>query len=332
MSGIIQHGGDLSGFWSQNPEYTGPVLDLSTGINPQAFPVTDCDAAKWHKLPQQADEAALLKAAATYMSCASNHLLIAPGSQILISQLPYTVLNKTVQIMSPTYGEHTNCWQAAGHTVIHTRPDEGLRVEAEVCIITNPNNPDGFITKRNTIISHARSLAARDGMLVVDEAFADIAPEVSVTDLVDDLPIVVLRSFGKFFGLAGARIGFLVAGSEIKREFAQKFGPWAVSGPALDVATRAYLDQKWITDTRKELANQMERLINLMDKVGISHVGGTSLFGLFRHPDMARINQKLISAGIYARTFDYNPNWLRFGLPANDQDWSQLQTTLEQTQ
>ncbi len=307
------------------------MVDLSTGINPHPYPVSACDMEKWNKLPQQADETALLDAAAAYLNCGPQHLVTSPGSQILISQLPYIVQNRTVQIMSPTYGEHSICWENAGHTILHRRHDEGLADQVDVCIITNPNNPDGFITKREVIVSYAKSLAARGGILIVDEAFADVAPEISVVDLVDQLPIVVLRSFGKFFGLAGARVGFLVASAKFTNVFQRKFGPWAVSGPALDVATRAYADERWITETRKELNYQKERLVKLMGKSGISHVGGTSLFGLFQHPDMSRINRTLISAGIYARTFDYNPNWMRLGLPANELDWSQLLASLEKS-
>lgn len=326
---MTRHGGDLSGFWVQNPEYKGNVIDLSTGINPHSYPVSECDMVKWNKLPQQANEAALLNAAAAYLNCDPKHLLASPGSQILISQLPHIVQNRTVQIVSPTYGEHSTCWKNAGHTILRTPAGKGLADNADVCIITNPNNPDGFVTKREIIVSYAKSLAARGGMLIVDEAFADVAPEISVVDLVEQLPIVVLRSFGKFFGLAGARVGFLVSGSKINTALQKKLGPWAVSGPALDVAARAYTDEKWIAETRRNLAQKMEYLVNLMVKSDFNYVGGTSLYGLFEHAEMAEVNQILISAGIYARTFDYNPNWLRLGLPANERDWLQLQTTLE---
>ena len=326
---MISHGGDLSGFYRHNPSYDGPIVDLSTGINPVTYPFPPVQPEKWTKLPQKSDEAELIAAVTSYMGVDPNHILPTPGSQILISQLPYTVEKTSVQIMSPTYGEHNPSWQRAGHKVLTPRFDEPLLDDAKVCIITNPNNPDGHVTSREKIIAYAEALATRGGFLIVDEAFADVMPSVSVADLVGQYPIIVLRSFGKFFGLAGARLGFLVAGETIIASMQHRLGPWAVPGPALDIATKAYRDEPWIRKTRIDLADGMSRLCRVMKQAGFDHVGGTPLFALFQHPDMVHLNRHLLLGGIYARSFEAYPNWLRMGLPATQTCWRQLETTLE---
>ncbi len=326
---MVSHGGDLSGFYSHNPGHDGPVVDLSTGINPVAYPMTTVPLESWTRLPQKSDETALIAAAGAYLGIDPKNILPTPGSQILISQLPYAVRKTCVQVMSPTYGEHSPSWKQAGHQVLTTRFDEPLFDEAQVCIITNPNNPDGHITSRKTIVACATALAARGGMLVVDEAFADVTPSVSVADLVDQYPIVVLRSFGKFFGLAGARLGFLVAAEAMIASMQHRLGPWAVPGPALNIAAKAYRDEPWIKKTRIDLADGMSRLCRVMKQAGCDHVGGTPLFALFHHADMVRLNRQLLLAGIYARSFEAHPNWLRMGLPATENCWQQLETTLE---
>ena len=326
---MIDHGGDLSGFYYLNSNYGGPVLDLSTGINPVAYPISAIQFERWAKLPQKSHETALIAAAAAYLGVNPKYVRPAPGSQILISQLPYILRKTRVQVLSPTYGEHLPSWQQAGHDVLTTGFDEPLLEDVQVCIITNPNNPNGQVTRRETIVAYANALAARGGFLIIDEAFADVMPSASVTDLVDQYPILILRSFGKFFGLAGARLGFLVADEPFISSMQQKLGPWAVSGPALDVATQAYLDDAWIDQTRSDLSSSMHRLCGLMKHAGFEHLGGTPLFALFQHQDMVRLNQKLLMGGVYARSFEAFPTWLRMGLPATESGWLQLESILE---
>ena len=317
------HGGDssLAGQWPDAPR---PILDLSTGINPFAYPVDDVPASAWQRLPQNEAEERLRGALAAYLGLAdADMLVLAPGSQILINQLPFLFDPGRVSVVGPTYGEHIHCWARAGHRV--TEVDTLDRTEG-VTVVTNPNNPDGRRIARDTLIAHARD----GGLLIVDEAFADLAPEISVADLVAELPIVVLRSFGKSFGLAGLRLGALAAAPEICARMRARLGPWPVSGPALEVAARAYDDAEWIAATRARLKQEAARLDALLTGSGLDVIGGTDLFRLASRAEAGSVYDGLGARGILVRRFEAQPAWLRFGLPPGETAYTRLASALKE--
>ena len=230
--------------------------------------------------------------------------------------------------MTPTYPELSRAAILAGHSVKAVRRIEDCG-DATLVIIGNPNNPDGRLVPRATLLRLAQDLRRRGGVLVVDEAFMDVEPPgASLAADVACGNVVVLRSFGKFFGLAGIRLGFAIAAPAIATRLGALLGPWAVSGPALAVGTKALADIDWIERTRKRIAKAAKKLDAILTASGLSVIGGTSLFRLAQFRTASALFRHLGRAGIFVRAFPDNANWLRFALPKNIQEWQRLESGL----
>lgn len=310
-----EHGGDLAAIRAAWPLAPQPWLDLSTGINPWPYPVGRVPAWAWQRLPGSAEEQALRRAAAVfYAAPAPDCVVIAPGSQSLIQWLPRLRPIGQVAIVTPTYGEHERSWRQAGHRVRPIASGAAPPPETDVLIVTRPNNPDGSVAPVDWLAGMAERLARRGGWLVLDEAFADAAPPQPLPALPG---VIRLRSFGKFFGLAGARLGFAIASPAVAAGLRAALGPWSVPGPALAVATRALRDDAWIARTRRRLARDAAALDAAVLPRGLELVGGTPLFRLYALDDAAARRHALARAGIHVRGFSAQPHWLRFGLPAD---------------
>ncbi|MFC5354267.1 threonine-phosphate decarboxylase CobD [Azospirillum himalayense] len=312
----IIHGGDLDAARAAFPGAPEPWVDLSTGINPWPYPLPPIPADAWARLPGRAAETALREAAAACYSVPSpDRVAAAGGSQALIQILPRLRRPGMVAVLGPTYAEHAAGWAKAGHRVTEVESLE--RCDADVVVVVNPNNPDGRIVPPETLLALAERQAARDGWLVVDEAFAEVTPECSVTSEAGRPGLVILRSFGKFFGLAGVRLGFLLGEPALVQDLRAAVGPWAVSGPALAVATAALSDSTWIAATRRRLTEAAARFDARLAAAGLRVAGGTSLFRLIDDTQAAGLYNALGRTGVLVRRFDYRRHWLRLGLPAD---------------
>lgn len=325
---VVFHGGDLSKASARFGDPAGGWIDLSTGINPRPWPV-DADALNGlHQLPDDARLNRLSAAAATaYGVVGRGRIVAAPGTQALIQWLPRLRPPGRVAVVSPTYGEHAAAWRLAGHDVseVAALPDAG---NFDVVVVTRPNNPDGDMAAREDLITLAAALAAKDGLLVVDEAFADLDPAASVAADAEG-GLVALRSFGKFYGLPGLRLGFAVTDPDTARGIAAALGPWPVSSIAADIGAAALADRNWQADTRTWLAAAAARMDGVLNGAGIGVVGGTDLYRLTDSGDAPEIHEMLGRAGIYTRPFPDHPRWLRFGLPGTDADWSRLEQAIQ---
>lgn len=327
MTGKLRHGGDIDAATAAFGTPSGGWLDLSTGINPIPYPVMDTGIDVWRRLPTASDEAALIKMARSYYQVPANAgIVAAPGTQALIRWLPASSAKRRVQVMGPTYEEHAASWRTRGHVVQSI--DDLARADADVVIVVNPNNPDGRTIPADTLVELAEQLAQRQGILIVDEAFADVAPEHSVVPKTGQAGLLVLRSFGKFFGLAGLRLGFAIGAKADTDHLRDALGPWAVAGPALSTGATALADNAWHEETRQRLYKGAERLDGILTRAGLEIVGGTTLYRLGKSNEAERIYQRLGRAGIMVRNFDYNPAWLRFGLPGHDDGWRRLEAAL----
>jgi cobalamin biosynthetic protein CobC len=314
----MKHGGDLGEAIAQFGGAPDSWLDLSTGINPWAYPVSELPARSWQRLPDRAAELSLIDAARpAYHVPAGVEMAIAAGTQALIQMLPYVMTGGAVAIAGPTYGEHAAAFARAGRKVLPVGLD-ALPSGVTHAVVVNPNNPDGRITSHEVIAGAARELGKFGGALIVDEAFADVAPDCSAVELCRDFPIVVLRSFGKFFGLAGLRLGFAIARADLVADIADALGPWPVSGLALAIGRAALSDQSWIAATRERLARQADKLDAVLRAADLDIVGGTSLFRLARHRDAETIHGHLAQQQIWTRRFDHADDLLRFGIPGDD--------------
>ncbi len=325
----IEHGGDISAAETLFGIPDEGWMDLSTGINPWPYPLGRLDPECWTRLPHgKACERLIRSATERYGVAESSLVVAAPGTQALIQWLPRLRQSSRVCVLGPTYGEHAHVWQCQGHDVTEVAGLDKVFPEADVVIVVNPNNPDGMIHKPEKLLQFAGRLAERGGWLVVDEAFADLTPEISISGHAGAAGLIVLRSFGKFFGLAGVRLGFALAPSDLVGHLRQALGPWAVSGPAAEVGTRALADGQWIANTRNNLAAAAKRLDRVLDRFGHNVIGGTTLFRLVETPGAGELHAHLARRGILVRSFSENRHWLRFGLPADEDHWRRLEAAL----
>jgi cobalamin biosynthetic protein CobC len=324
----IAHGGDLDRARRIYPGAPEPWLDLSTGINPAPYPVNMIAPEAWSRLPQTDALAELLAAAARCYAAPEPEMLVAaPGTQALIGLLPHLIERTRVAILGPAYAEHETSWRRAGHSVDVIRHAADAQ-DAGVVVAVNPDNPTGRLLLVDTLLRLAATLRERGGLLVVDEAFADLLPRSA--SLVPQLPpnAIVLRSFGKTYGLAGLRLGFAIAHAPLAQQLQAALGPWPVSGPAITIGTRALADDAWLVAARTRLEHDCARLDPLLANAGCDLVGGTPLFRLVQTPRAPGLASALGRRGILVRTFDYEPTWLRIGLPGAAADWERLQCAL----
>jgi len=323
------HGGDVAAAARAFGLPRAGWLDLSTAVNPHAYPVASISREGVLRLPDSADDRSLREAAASYYRAPDWRSMVpAPGSQALIRWLPRLRAAGRVAVVGTTFAEHARSWRIAGHEVALVPALDRATDGYDVVVLCNPNSPDGRRTAPGQIIDEARRLATDGGWLVVDEAFADLAPEVSVAAA--GVPgLVVLRSFGKFFGLPGLRLGFAVAGGDLARTLADALGPWAVSGWAGAIARAAFADDAWITRMRATLARDAQRMDALLMGRALNVVGGTALFRLVETANADSVFDSLARARILVRRFPDMPGRLRFGLPGRRRDWDRFGRALE---
>ncbi len=324
----LEHGGGLLAAAAAFDIAPEQWLDLSTGINPLGWQVPQLSSECWQRLPQEED--ALVEAARDYYGC--KQLLPVAGSQAAIMALPRLRSHSRVGLMMPGYVEHGVAWKREGHELIalHDAAEINVRLdELDVLLLIQPNNPTGQVFTPQQLLQWHERLAARGGWLVVDEAFVDVTPELSIATACGLPGLIVLRSLGKFFGLAGIRVGFVLAWSELLQQLQVLLGPWSVSGPAREVARSALLNKAWQQNTRERLLADGERLNLLLEQYGLVTTG-TSLFRYCRTEYAERLWQAMARQGILLRCFD-EPAALRFGLPGEAVQWQRLEQALNKT-
>lgn len=319
MSAEIEHGGALDRAIARFGGRPQDWLDLSTGINPEHFPLPELTAELWNRLPDERLLRETLRLARGYYGLGEDAKIVAaPGTQALIQLIPALVAPSTVAVLGPTYQEHAASFAACGWKIVQCATLHEVPDDAMAAVIVNPNNPDGRVVSRDDLLDMARKLGSRGGFLIVDEAFADAHEDVSVAADVEDLPMIVLKSFGKFFGLAGVRLGFAIGAMRFVTALQQRLGPWAVSGPALVIASHAFSDPALLSDYRARIEERRRGLSSVLEKSGLKEIGGTALFSLVEHPEAYALYAGLCQRHILVRKFDYASRWLRIGLPLDD--------------
>ena len=324
----LAHGGRLGEARRLFPSAPEPFLDLSTGINPVAYPLPPLDDELWERLPEPETLDALQRAAALAYGVQDPAMVVpAPGTQILISLLPHLLGHRSATILEPTYGEHLAAWRNAGVDARAVTRFDDLDPHG-AAVVCNPNNPDGRRLPPESLLALADSLALRNGILVVDEAFADFDPALSMAPALPHPALLILRSFGKAYGLAGLRLGFALTAPELADRLRTALGPWAISGPASFIGMTALTDTEWRDRASAKLKVNAARLDTLLQSAGLCVLGGTLLFRLAESDDAADLFDRLGHAGILVRRFEAQPTWLRFGLPADQPAWNRLEIAL----
>lgn len=313
MTAARDHGGGIDAAIARFGGARADWIDLSTGINPVPYPLPGFPADCWTALPDRAAFAALERAARAFWNVpAGARALAAPGASALIARIPALLPQGRVRIDAPTYNEHAAAFGSGGWTADHTRP--------KARVVVHPNNPTGTFWDGTDIDPDL-------GLLVIDESFCDIAPDRSLIRLAGQPGVIVLKSFGKFWGLAGMRLGFAFGDPALVGRLAEHIGPWAVSGPALVTGAKALGDLAWAAQTRLRLAQDAARLDRLICGKGAQVVGGTDLFRLYDVGDAARWQDRLAERRVLGRVFPYSDRWLRLGLP-HPGAWDRLEAVL----
>ncbi|BDC39080.1 threonine-phosphate decarboxylase CobD [Paraburkholderia terrae] len=328
MTRTIQHGGNLHEAARRYEIPYDAWLDLSTGINPHGYPVPPVPADAWRRLPDNGDGFAE-RAARYYGAPDALHVLPVAGSQAAIRALPHLLRHGTVGIAPLTYGEYAPAFERAGHRVTTldvtrlTLPDDITHA-----VVVNPNNPTAEHLRAATLLQWHETLSERGGTLIIDEAFADTMPSESLAAQTHRQGLVVLRSPGKFFGLAGVRAGFVLACPSLLESLDQALGAWTVSGPARHAVSAAFAGTTWQHDMRARLAEESARLVALLSAHGFI-VHSTPLFARITDTRAVQLHDALARQGIWTRFFA-DPASVRFGLPATENEWTRLETGLHQ--
>lgn len=321
---MLEHGGNLTLAAAQYGTPLTSWLDLSTGINPKNYPITDIATTVWQRLPN--DDDGLTEAACSFYSCKS--LLPTAGSQAALQVLPRLRQPCKVAMLNPMYQEHAHAWQRQGHLVstFTSLADEAL-MQTDVVLLCNPNNPTAKLFPPADLLALHKKLVNRGGWLIVDEAFMDATPEHSIAGHAHMEGLFVLRSLGKFFGLAGARVGFLLAEKAQIKKVQEELGPWTLTGASRLIAKQALLDTAWHQKMRAELVNNSQKLAKLLSNHGLTPSAGTALFQYIATEKATQLQHRLATHGIWVRLFNETPA-LRFGLPLDD-GWEKLEKALK---
>ena len=310
------HGGNLE--WAAR-HYGGTVdqwIDLSTGINRQPYMIPSLSAQAWMALPTASATTRLVEAARTAYNTKAAILPLA-GAQAAIQLVPLLSAPGKASIMSPTYNEHAGALRAAGWEVVEASRLTDLE-GADLAVVVNPNNPDG----KHYSVSDLSALLPHAGRLIVDESFADPYPAFSVAPLAGETGLIVLRSFGKFYGLAGMRLGFALGCEADISHMAELAGPWPVCGPALEIGAMALTDAGWTKASTARLMSEISRMDEPATKAGWHVVGGTCLFRLYQTPNAKEAQERLARQQIWSRIFPYSDTWIRLGMPGNEAEWN----------
>lgn len=320
---MLEHGGRLR---HAARAYGRPLedwLDLSTGLAPWSWPLPQVPVQVWQRLPE--DDDGLSEAAQAYYQAVA--ALPVAGSQAAIQLLPRMRPASRVGLMSPAYAEHRAAWLREGHQLIPVEDIDAQLDCLDVLLLINPNNPTGQRHDPERLLDWHRRLQARGGWLVLDEAFIDSTPGQSLARFSQRPGLIVLRSVGKFFGLAGVRCGFVLAEPTFLQRLHEQLGPWSVNGPARWLVRQALADRQWQAAQRLRLQQAGRRLEQLLRCAGLVPSGGCELFQWWCDPRATELHRQLAEQGIWTRCFE-QPVSLRFGLPGREADWQRLAEAL----
>lgn len=315
----IDHGGGIDAAAARWGGDRSAWLDLSTGLNPVAYPLPAVPAAAWTTLPDRDASDALEASARRFWNVPdAAAVLAAPGASALIARLPSLIPAGRVRIAEPTYNEHRRAFVASGWQVVTDQiVTDKADAAVDAAVIVHPNNPDG------------RMFDLPDASLtLVDESFCDVCPEASHIASAARPGVIILKSMGKFWGLAGLRLGFAMGDPALIERLAASLGPWPVSGPALAIGTAALHDAAWAQATRDRLGQESARLDRLMEAAGAGIAGGCTLFRLYAVEDAVKWQERLARHQIWSRIFPYSRTWLRLGLPGTEDGWARLERAL----
>ena len=326
-----KHGGDLSDAVRVNRKIK-KWIDLSTGINPNAYNDFNIDKTVYSHLPSGNQLAELMSIARGYYNLNQEIKICAyQGAQGVINILPNIVnknIHDTIQILTPTYTEHYRVWNDHGFKIRLVTNIENELDPSIPFVLVNPNNPDGKLFQPKYLEELWERIRKAGGFLILDESFMDGTPDMSFRfDNCRD-NVIVIRSFGKFFGLPGLRLGFVYGDNHYINKVSSLVGPWPISSSSLLIARKAMLDTVWISATITDLKMKSTALSNFLHDQKLKTVGDCYFFKTIELDNASQMHKALANHGIWTRIFNYNQKWLRMGLTKNKFEFEYLANTI----
>jgi cobalamin biosynthetic protein CobC len=328
----FHHGGQLDRVKQDYPEQLLPWIDLSTGISPFRYPVDINASACFKHLPQGHSD--LIAAASCYYGV--DHGLPIPGSMWAIQNLPLIRklceqnTNDSRPVLLPRMGfnEHVKAWAAWGFNIEYydDMPSIDQLGRAQSCVVINPNNPTGYHCSKQSLLDAHKLLLSNDAWLIVDEAFIDLTPEYSCVAESVQQGFIVLRSFGKYFGLPGIRLGSIMACDQIIGNVKNLLNEWSINSAAQQIATTAFLDANWQYEVNKNIKTNSVKLQKLLKSLDLK-TQGTDFFRTYLTSNAKILNEHLLKLGIYVRLLD-DESGIRIGMPNENSDWKRLEVAL----
>lgn len=323
---MTEHGGNSDEAAQRYGLSRDQMCDLSTAISPIAYQMALPDSNAYQALPMAEDMAQLYAAARQYYKVPETAAICGgAGSQSLLSALPHLMAPRQVWCPEPTYNEHRYRWEKAGHKVSGAAK---CPKEARVIILVQPNNPTGRVWQHYEIAAYLSQMRACEGLLIIDEAFADVMPEISACAHTGEAPLVILRSLGKFFGLAGLRVGFAIGAEGLIDRLADEIGPWPVSQPAMVVAKSALTDTRWQKAHLERLRAKAADMVAILAEAGFTITGHTPLFVTLSDHRIPAFHDYLARHGFWTRIYRSDPTMMRVGLLPDGPKQTEFETVL----
>ena len=306
-----------------------PWIDLSTAISPWSYPLPPVTESDMRRCP---DAAALQRltnvARRAYRAPPVADAVPLPGAGVGVGILPWLFREpKRVAILAPRHSGHAAAWEAAGHSVSQIESLDRLG-GAAILIAANPSNINGRFIVHADLAAALPPLKRRNGLLIVDETFADadeshsLLPEVARLDYT-----LVLRSLNEFYGAAGIGLGFAITSHPIAERLRAALGAWPLSAQALAFGHSALASSDWTASHRSRLKQAANELDAVLEAAGLRILGGTALFRLAAYDAPTELFVRLVSQGILTCPFR-DRSALRFGLPHGEEEFSRLRHAL----
>ncbi|HEY6689824.1 MAG TPA: aminotransferase class I/II-fold pyridoxal phosphate-dependent enzyme [Rubrobacter sp.] len=281
--------------------HAGELLDFSQNINPLGAPRNALEAARRALYEDSGrypdlEYIGLREALAAYLGVGAE--MVVPtngGAEALFLAARAAATGGRALVLEPTFSEYAAAARASGMEPVRRvarRREEGFGWDptsyrdvegVSVVFLCNPNNPTGDMLGRDEVLEVAARVEEAGAVLVVDEAFADFVPEISVTDMVDG-GLWVARSFTKFFAIPGLRLGCLVCDDAGRVQALQP--SWPVNAVATAAGIAAVRDRGFAEASIGEVARLREDLFGALDALpGLRPLPGAANFLLVRGPD-----------------------------------------------
>ena len=327
---FYERGGRLDVAREVFPDAAQPWIDLSTAISPWSYSFPALADSEMRRYPDAAALQRLTKAAKkAYRAPTVADAVPVPGVNLGLSVLPWLFREpKRVAVLAPEHSGHAVAWEAAGHSVSQIASLDQVG-KAGILIAVNPSHVNGRIVPHADLAASLSPLKRRDGLLIVDETFADADPGHSLLPEVARLDYtLVLRSLGEFYGAAGIGLGFAITSHPIAERLRAALGAWPVSAQALAFGEAALADTVWAESQSARLREAANALDTALEAAGLRILGGQVLFRLAACTSASELFSHLASQGILTRPFQ-DRNALRFGLPRDEEELSRIRQALQ---